>query len=83
MDVDSTPASAPVANGTATESNGTAPAAPSHPPAKKFTPPIDPTNQDLMPECTVYLRLLLILANLDAGKVQEVRDVKKRMNHRS
>ncbi len=42
------------------------------PSSKKSTPPIDPIDQDLLPECIVYLRLLLILANLDAGKVQEV-----------
>ncbi len=46
------------------------------PTPKKFSPPIDPKNQDLIPECIVYLRLLLILANLDAGKVQEVRILK-------
>lgn len=39
----------------------------------KYTAPIDPTTSDLLPECTVYLRLLMILANLDAGRVQQVR----------
>ena len=38
----------------------------------KYTAPIDPITGDLMPECTVYLRLLLILANLDAARVQQV-----------
>ena len=70
MEVDSTPAPAPEANRTTTESNGTATSATTIP--KKFSPPIDPTNQDLLPECIVYLRLLLLLANLDAGKIQEV-----------
>ncbi len=51
-----------------------APSAPngSAPPIKKFTPPLDPATQDTVPEAVVYLRLLLILANLDAGKVKEV-----------
>jgi 26S proteasome regulatory subunit N3 len=38
----------------------------------KYTAPVDPTTGDLLPECTVYLRLLLILANLDAGHVKQV-----------
>ena len=42
------------------------------PSIRKFNPPIDPFTQDLLPECIIYLRLLLILANLDAGRIQEV-----------
>ena len=38
----------------------------------KYIAPIDPITGDLSPECTVYLRLLLILANLDAARVQQV-----------
>lgn len=41
-------------------------------PKKKFVPLIDPATGDLLPEAIVYLRLLLILANLDAGRVVEV-----------
>ncbi|WRT66189.1 uncharacterized protein IL334_003142 [Kwoniella shivajii] len=37
---------------------------------KKFSPPLD-SNGDLIPEGIMYLRLLLILSNLDAGKVVE------------
>lgn len=40
-------------------------------PAKKYTAPVDSATQDLIPEGVVYLRLLLILAALDAGKVAE------------
>jgi 26S proteasome regulatory subunit N3 len=40
-------------------------------PGKKYSPPVDPTTQDLLPECVAYLRLLLISANLDAGRVIE------------
>ncbi|ADV20103.1 26S proteasome regulatory subunit N3 [Cryptococcus gattii E566] len=43
-------------------------------PKKKFVPPIDPATGDLLPEGIVYLRLLLILANLDAGRVVEAGD---------
>lgn len=39
---------------------------------KKFSPPVDGVSQDLIPEAVVYLRLLLILMSLDAGKVKEV-----------
>jgi hypothetical protein len=39
---------------------------------KKFSPPLDGVSQDLIPEGVAYLRLLLILMNLDAGKVKEV-----------
>ena len=42
------------------------------PSIKKFNPPVDPSTQDLLPECIIYLRLLLILANLDAGRIHEV-----------
>ncbi|WWC70387.1 uncharacterized protein I206_104337 [Kwoniella pini CBS 10737] len=37
---------------------------------KKFVSPID-NNNDLIPEGIMYLRLLLILQNLDAGKIVE------------
>lgn len=56
----------PATEGTAAEA-GTSPS-----PKKKFVPPIDPATGDLLPEGIVYLRLLLILANLDAGRVVEV-----------
>jgi 26S proteasome regulatory subunit N3 len=59
MEVDSAPAEEP---------NGTATPAPS---GKKYSPPVDSSTQDLLPECVVYLRLLLILANLDAGRVEQ------------
>lgn len=39
---------------------------------KKYTPPVDPQSGDLILEATTYLRLLLALLNLDAGKVDEV-----------
>ncbi|OCF40348.1 26S proteasome regulatory subunit N3 [Kwoniella heveanensis CBS 569] len=37
---------------------------------KAYTPPVDASG-DLLPEGVMYLRLLLILANLDAGKINE------------
>lgn len=46
--------------------------APAETQAKKFSPPLDGVTQDLIPEAVAYLRLLLVLMNLDAGKVQEV-----------
>lgn len=58
MEVDS---SAPAAEGTTVAT-----------PKKKFVPPIYPATGDLLPEGIVYLRLLLILANLDAGRIIEV-----------
>jgi 26S proteasome regulatory subunit N3 len=48
-----------------------APAAGSSAQAKKYTSPVDKATNDLIPEAVVYLRLLLILAALDAGKVVE------------
>ena len=36
-----------------------------------FLPPLDSAG-DLLPECVAYIRLLILLAALDAGKVQEV-----------
>lgn len=63
MEVDT---SVPATEGTAAEA-ATGPS-----PKKKFVPPIDPVTGDLLPEGIVYLRLLLILANLDAGHVVEV-----------
>ncbi|KAK4687212.1 26S proteasome regulatory subunit N3, partial [Tremellales sp. Uapishka_1] len=41
---------------------------------KAFSPPIDAATQDLLPEGIVYLRLLILLSALDAGKVQEAGD---------
>ncbi len=38
---------------------------------KPFSPPLDSTG-DLLPECVVYIRLLILLAVLDASRVQEV-----------
>nr|ODN97792.1 26S proteasome regulatory subunit N3 [Cryptococcus depauperatus CBS 7855] len=43
-------------------------------PKKKFVPPIDPSTGDLLPEGIVYIRLLLVLMNLDAGRVKEAAD---------
>lgn len=63
MEIDT---SVPATEGTAAEA-ATGPS-----PKKKFVPPIDPATGDLLPEGIVYLRLLLILANLDAGRVVEV-----------
>jgi 26S proteasome regulatory subunit N3 len=40
--------------------------------ARKYSPPLDAQSGDLIPEGVVYLRLLLVLMNLDAGKVEEV-----------
>jgi 26S proteasome regulatory subunit N3 len=41
--------------------------------AKKYSPPVDAATGDLVIEGVIYLRLLLILLNLDAGKVEQVR----------
>jgi len=38
----------------------------------KYTAPVDGQTEDLILEGTAYLRLLLVLMNLDAGKVEEV-----------
>ena len=38
---------------------------------KKYAPPVD-SSGDLLVECTVYIRLLLILANIDAKNLDEV-----------
>lgn len=77
MDVDSaaaTPApsaaaAAPAAAGEASTSTSAATPAPAQP--KKYTAPVDPATNDLIPEAVVYLRLLLILAAIDAGKIHE------------
>jgi 26S proteasome regulatory subunit N3 len=63
MEIDSVPTEATPAEATASTSAAQ---------AKKFSPPLDGISQDLIPEAVVYLRLLLILMNLDAGKVKEV-----------
>lgn len=39
---------------------------------RKYSPPLDAQTGDLIPEGVIYLRLLLALMNLDAGKVEEV-----------
>lgn len=59
MDVD-----APVTE----ETSATRPAAVS----RKYVAPVDPASGDLIPEGVVYLRLLLLLANIDAGKIEQV-----------
>lgn len=59
MDVD-----APVTE----ETSATKPAAVS----RKYVAPVDPASGDLIPEGVVYLRLLLLLANIDAGKIEQV-----------
>jgi hypothetical protein len=58
----------------AAPANGTpAPASiPAAAEGSKFAPPIDATSGDTVPEVTIYVRLLLILANLDADKVELV-----------
>ncbi|WWC89523.1 uncharacterized protein L201_004447 [Kwoniella dendrophila CBS 6074] len=40
-------------------------------PKKKFSPPLDSSGNELIPEGVMYLRLLLILLNLDAGNTVE------------
>lgn len=42
--------------------------------SKKYTPPVDQTTNDLIPEGIIYLRLLIILAAIDAGKIAEAGD---------
>ena len=39
-------------------------------PAFKYTAPVDPLTGDLLPEGTVFLRLLLLLAVIDAGDLK-------------
>lgn len=39
---------------------------------RKNAGPVDPVTHDLLPEGIAYLRLLIILAALDAGRVDEV-----------
>lgn len=70
MDVDTTPADSavPAADGAAVGPSSATGAAGS----KKISPPLDGVTQDLIPEGVAYLRLLLILMNLDAGNVKEV-----------
>lgn len=46
-------------------------------PPKKYVAPVDQSTQDLIPEAIVYLRLLLVLAALDAGKVAEAGEFAK------
>ncbi|WWD17477.1 hypothetical protein CI109_101918 [Kwoniella shandongensis] len=57
---------APAATTTTTAEGTTTPAS-----KKKFTPPIDGASGDLLPEGVMYIRLLVILLNLDAGRVKE------------
>lgn len=64
MDIDQTPAETAPTAAASTSEAATG--------AKKFSPPLDGVSQDLIPEAVAYLRLLLILMNLDAGKVEEV-----------
>ncbi|BEJ12013.1 hypothetical protein CspHIS471_0204730 [Cutaneotrichosporon sp. HIS471] len=63
MDVDKTPK----AKEGEKEGESSTPA----PAPKKYTAPVDSSTQDLIPEGVVYLRLLIILAAVDAGKVAE------------
>ncbi|KAI9639580.1 proteasome regulatory subunit C-terminal-domain-containing protein [Dioszegia hungarica] len=63
MDIDQTPAETAATAAASTSEAATG--------AKKFSPPLDGVSQDLIPEAVAYLRLLLILMNLDAGKVEE------------
>jgi hypothetical protein len=64
MEVDPAPTST-------TATTGESPASPTAT-VKPFSPPLDAKTNDLLPEGTAYIRLLLILANIDAGHVQEV-----------
>ena len=78
MDVDSHPAPANSAESTLAppKSDGTAGSVTgaTTPSGRKSAAPVDAVTQDLLPECIVYIRLLLILSNLDAGNVKEVGD---------
>jgi 26S proteasome regulatory subunit N3 len=67
MQVDSASTPAPTTEGDEKEKE--TPKASSKP---KYTAPVDGQTEDLILEGTAYLRLLLILMNLDAGKVEEV-----------
>ena len=77
MEVDPTPApekpaekdtlAVPKPNGSGTE---TPPPEKAKEP-KKFSPPLDASG-DLVVECTVYLRLLLLLKAIDAKNIDEV-----------
>lgn len=40
--------------------------------SRRYVAPVDPASGDLIPEGVVYLRLLLLLANIDAGKIEPV-----------
>ncbi|WVQ77238.1 hypothetical protein IAR50_006921 [Cryptococcus sp. DSM 104548] len=65
MEVDTTPAPE------ATTESAALSTTPAPAPKKKFSPPLDSSSSDLIPEAIVYLRLLLLLKSLDAGKVKE------------
>jgi 26S proteasome regulatory subunit N3 len=67
MQVDSASTPAPTTEGEEKEKEN--PKASSKP---KYTAPVDGQTEDLILEGTAYLRLLLVLMNLDAGKVEEV-----------
>jgi 26S proteasome regulatory subunit N3 len=67
MDID-TAAPTPAAEG-AEASTSASTSTPPQP--KKYTPPVDQATNDLIPEAIVYLRLLIILAAIDAGKIAE------------
>ncbi|CAK9786175.1 putative 26S proteasome regulatory subunit [Cutaneotrichosporon oleaginosum] len=65
MEVDEASTDADKDKGKSGESSTPAPA------PKKYVVPLDAARQDLIPEGIVYLRLLIILAALDAGEVAE------------
>jgi 26S proteasome regulatory subunit N3 len=67
MQVDSASTPAPTTEGE--EKDKETPKASSKP---QYTAPVDGQTEDLILEATAYLRLLLVLMNLDAGKVEEV-----------
>ena len=66
MQVDSASTPAPTTEGEEKEKETPKPS------PRKYTAPVDGQSEDLILEGTAYLRLLLILLNLDAGKVEEV-----------
>ncbi|KAL1405436.1 26S proteasome non-ATPase regulatory subunit [Vanrija albida] len=65
------PLFAAIKDGESMDVDGAATPAPEAAVVKKFTPPLDSATNDLLPEAIVYLRLLIILGALDAGKVVE------------
>lgn len=63
MDVDAAPAGETEGSASSSTTPASAP--------KKYTPPVDPNSNTLIPEAVMYIRLLLILAAIDAGQIAE------------